>query len=85
MIDTPPDFVDTTMPVVQRQFLPTPLPLDCQIVLPTADGFTLRCRVNIGVGGKWVPGPKPVAKLPPLPRVKTKKRVTKVQSVRATR
>lgn len=60
-------YQECNLPAAQRPFLTT-IPLDCQIRSETDTFFVLRCRVNIGVAPKWVKGPRPVVKLPPLPR-----------------
>lgn len=54
--------------------MPIVLALDCQIVLEDPSGFTLSCRVNIGEGGKWVKGPRPVLTTTNAPKRKAQGR-----------
>lgn len=83
----PEGFIVCELPAAQRPFI-GPLTLDCAIPREDEYSFTLRCRTDIGKEPKWVPGPKPVARLPALPKPtkkvkkKAKSRLDKSSQVR---
>ncbi len=71
----PEGFIVCELPAAQKPWI-VPLTPDCAIIREDEYSLTLRCRTEVGKKPTWVPGPKPVAHLPTLPKStkKVKKR-----------